>query len=66
MPACRGEGRTCSDFETGGILTEFVLAGVVALRLKKTIDWDGPMMRVEKDAALGKEIIHPEYRMKWL
>ena len=31
LAACRGEGRTFSDFDTGGKLTEIGLAGVVAI-----------------------------------
>ncbi len=43
--ACGGEGRTFSDFDTGGLLTEIGLAGVVALRTGRSLDWDGAQMR---------------------
>ena len=40
-------------------MTEIGLAGIVALRLQKNIDWDGPNMRVpgmpEADKFIRKE-----------
>jgi hypothetical protein len=46
-------------------MTEIGLAGVVALRLQKTIAWDGPGMRAvgipEADA-----LVHLVPRTKWL
>ena len=65
LDACRGEGRTFSDFDTGGKLTEIGLAGVVALRTGRTIQWDGEKMEA-KDAPEAARFIHPEYRTKWL
>ena len=41
IDACRGQGKTFSDFDVGGKLTEIGLAGVVALRTGKSLDWDG-------------------------
>ena len=65
LAACRGEGRTFSDFEIGGKLTEIGLAGVVALRAHKTIEWDGARMRA-KNAPDAARFIRTEYRKKWL
>jgi predicted dehydrogenase len=65
IAACRGEGKTYSDFETGGKLTEIGLAGVVAVRARKPLDWDGEKMRATNDPAADR-FIHTEYRDKWL
>jgi hypothetical protein len=46
LDACLGGPKVFSDFDFGGYLTEIGLAGVVALRLQKNIDWDGPNMKV--------------------
>ncbi|MFT5240233.1 MAG: hypothetical protein ACI9OU_000865 [Candidatus Promineifilaceae bacterium] len=63
--AIRTESTTFSDFDIGGHMTEIGLAGVVALRLQKTIAWDGPGMRAvgipEADA-----LVHLVPRTKWL
>jgi predicted dehydrogenase len=46
VDACLGGPKVFSDFEFGGRLTEIGLAGIIALRLQKNIDWDGPAMKV--------------------
>ena len=59
VDACLGGPKVFSDFDFGGHLTEIGLAGNVALRLQKNIDWDGPNMKVpgmpEADAFIRKE-----------
>mgnify|MGYP000202083923 CR=1 FL=1 len=46
VDACLGGPKVFSDFDFGGHLTEIGLSGIVALRLQKSIDWDGPNMKV--------------------
>jgi predicted dehydrogenase len=46
VDACLGGPKVFADFDHGGHLTEIGLAGIVALRLQKSIDWDGPNMKV--------------------
>lgn len=46
VDACLGGPKVYSDFDFGGHLTEIGLAGIVALRLEKSIDWDGEAMKV--------------------
>ena len=65
LNACRGEGKAFSPFEIGGKLTEIGLAGVVAVRTGRTIQWDGKKMKA-KDAPESARFVHPEYRTKWL
>ena len=61
----RGEGKPYSDFDTGGLLTEIGLSGVVAVRAGKTLDWDGPSMRAT-NAPEADKFIRTEQRAKWL
>jgi predicted dehydrogenase len=65
IDACRGQGRTFSDFDTGGKLTEIGLAGVVALRARKTIEWDGERMQAT-NAPEAARFVHTEWRRKWI
>jgi predicted dehydrogenase len=65
IDACRGQGKTFSDFDTGGKLTEIGLAGVVAIRTGKSIDWNGEKMQAT-NAPEAAKFVHPEYRTKWL
>ena len=59
LDACLGGPKVFSDFDFGGHLTEIGLAGIVALRLQKNIDWDGPNMKApgmpEADKFICKE-----------
>ena len=63
--AIHGNGSTFSDFDTGGKLTEIGLAGVLALRVGKNLEWDGEKMEA-KNAPEAARFVHPEYRKKWL
>lgn len=65
LDACRGQGPTFSDFDTGGKLTEIGLAGVVGVRAGKSLDWDGEKMEA-KNAPEAARFIHTEYRRDWL
>ena len=65
LAACRGEGKTFSDFETGGLLTEIVLSGVVALRTWKKLKWDGARMRAT-NVREADQFIHAKYREGWV
>lgn len=65
IDACNGKGKTFSDFETGGKLTEIGLAGVVGLRAGKGLEWDGEKMQA-KNAPEAARFVHSVYRTKWL
>ena len=45
VDAIQGGPKVFADFDLGGHLTEIGLSGIVALRLQKSIDWDGPNMK---------------------
>jgi len=62
--ACGGGPPTFSNFEVGGHLTEIALAGVVALRTRKTLDWDGENMQAT-NAPEAQKFVQPHYRTDW-
>lgn len=65
LDACRGEGRVFSDFDIGGKLTEIGLAGVVAIRARKSLQWDGEKMEAG-NAPEAARFVRTEHRSKWL
>ena len=65
IDACRREGRTFSDFDIGGKLTEIGLAGVLAIRTGRNLDWDGAKMEAG-NAPEAARFVRTEYRKKWL
>ena len=65
IDACRGEGKTFSDFDIGGKLTEIGLSGVLAIRAGKNLDWDGQKMEA-KNAPEAARFVRTEYRKQWL
>jgi predicted dehydrogenase len=64
VDACRGKGKTLSNFGYASVLTESLLLGNVALRTGKKIEWDAANMRAtncpEADA-----FIKPQFRKGW-
>ncbi len=65
LQACLGRGRTFSDFEIGGRLTEISLVGALALRTGRAIAWDGEKMRIP-GASETAAFVHSEDRKFWL
>jgi predicted dehydrogenase len=65
IDACRGEGRTFSDFDIGGKLTEIGLAAILAIRTGTSLDWDGEKMEAG-NAPEADRFVHTEHRKKWL
>jgi len=65
IDACQGEGRTFSDFDIGSKLTEIGLAGVLAIRIGRNLDWDGETMEA-RNAPEAARFVRTEYRKKWL
>ena len=65
LQACLGHGQTFSSFEVGGRLTEIVLASALAVRLGRSIAWQGEAMAVT-GAPEAAPFIRPDYRTQWL
>jgi predicted dehydrogenase len=64
VKACSGGPATFSNLETGGHLSEIALAGVVALRMQKALQWDGAAMRAT-NAPEAEKFIQAHYRTDW-
>ena len=64
VDACAGGPPTFSNFEIGGHLTEIALSGVVALRMQKSLDWNGEKMLAE-NAPEAAKFIQKNYRSGW-
>lgn len=63
--ACKDGKPASSTFEYGGPLTEMVLLGVLAMRLKDTpLEWDGVKMKVTNNPEADK-YIRPAFREGW-
>ena len=64
IAACKGGPPGYSDFEVAAYLTEIILLGCVALRVGRTIEWDGPNM-LAKNAPEAAQFIRRKYRKGW-
>ncbi len=62
--ACKTGGQAESNFAYGGALTETILAGLVAYRTGKKLDWDGPKMKA-KNCPEAARFIRPKFRKGW-
>lgn len=56
--------KPCSNFDYSGPLTEMVLLGVVAFRVGKKLEWDGPNMKAT-NCPEAEQFIKTEYRKGW-
>lgn len=64
LNACKGGDQASGNFNHGGALTEMVLLGVLAVRLKRKLFWNSTNMSVlNDDEANG--LVSPEYRKGW-
>jgi len=64
IDACRGEGKTLSNFPYAARLTEALLLGNMALRTGKRIEWDEGKMEAVGCPEAGP-MITPEFRKGW-
>jgi hypothetical protein len=53
-----------SNFDYAGVLTETVLLGNVALRVRKKMEWDGENLRAT-NAPEADRYIRRDYRQGW-
>ncbi len=65
LQACKGGTPASANFEYGGPLTEMVLIGVLAIRMKdQRLDWDGDNLVVTNNEA-ANALVNPTYRDGW-
>jgi predicted dehydrogenase len=63
--ACRGEGKTTSPFAYAGPLTETVLLGSIAVRVRgETLRWDSTGLRIPNSSA-ANSLLTKRYRKGW-
>ena len=64
--ACKDGRPASSSFEYGGPLTEMVLIGVLAIRMKdRRLEWDGVSQTITNDAE-ANALVNPHYREGWI
>ncbi|NQV24304.1 MAG: gfo/Idh/MocA family oxidoreductase, partial [Rhodopirellula sp.] len=63
--ACRGAGKTNSNFSYAGNLTETILLGTIAIRLRDTeLKWDAAAQKLTGHAQAANLLSKP-YRKGW-
>jgi len=63
--ACKDGKPASSNFDYGGPLTEMVLLGVLAMRVKdRKLEWDGENLQVANDKE-ANALVNPPYREGW-
>jgi predicted dehydrogenase len=65
LRACKNGRPASSTFEYGGALTEMVLLGMIAIRLKnQKLEWDAPNLRFTNNDD-ANDLLHIKYRKGW-
>jgi len=62
--ACKGGTPSCSNFSIAGPLTEWILLGVIAVRVEGKLEWDSAHMRFTNSAEANR-FVRPEVRKGW-
>lgn len=62
--ACKGNLKTCCDFDYGGKMIEMMMLGLVAYRVGKKIKYDGATGKVT-DCPEANELLSRKYRDGW-
>jgi predicted dehydrogenase len=62
--ACKGNLKTCCNFDYNGTMTEQMALGLVAYRAGKKLQYDGASGRITNDAAANAHL-RREYRSGW-
>jgi hypothetical protein len=64
VAACRGQGKTLSNFGYAAVLTESLLLGNLALRTGRDIEWDAQSMRAT-NCPEAQRFVQPKFRQGW-
>jgi hypothetical protein len=62
--ACKGGDPACSNFSVSAPMTEWILLGVIALRVEGKVEYDSAKMRVTNNQEANK-YIRPVVRKGW-
>jgi len=64
VKACKGEGKTLSNFDYAGPLSEMVLLGSLAIRVRERIEWDAANVEVT-NLPRANDYLRRDYRKGW-
>jgi hypothetical protein len=64
LKACKGEGKTLSNFDYAGPLSEMILLGSLAIRARGRIEWDAVNMKVT-NLPKANDYLRRDYRQGW-
>lgn len=62
--ACKGGEPACSNFNVAAPFVEWMLLGVIALRVEGKLEWDPAKMRFTNNSAANK-FLKPTFRKGW-
>ncbi len=62
--ACKGGDPACSNFNVAAPFVEWMLLGVIALRVEGKLEWDAAKMRFSNNNA-ANEYLKPKFRKGW-
>src|SRR6185369_3222310 len=62
--ACKGGEPSCSNFSVAGPFVEWMLLGVIALRVPGKLEWDAARSRFTNNAQANK-YLKPTFRKGW-
>ena len=62
--ACKGGDPACSNFNVAVPFVEWMLLGVIALRVEGKLEWDAPKMRFTNNSEANK-YLKPTFRKGW-
>jgi hypothetical protein len=62
--ACKGGEMSCSDFSISGPYAEWMLLGVIAMRVGGRLEWDSRNLRFTNSPEANK-YVRPAFRRGW-
>jgi len=62
--ACKGGDPACSNFDVAAPFTEWMLLGVIALRIEGKLEWDAAKMKFKNNPEANK-YLKPAFRKGW-
>ena len=62
--ACKGGEPSCSNFGVSGPFVQWMLLGVIAMRVEGKLEWDAKNMRFTNNAEANK-YLHPQFKKGW-
>ncbi len=62
--ACKGGDPACSNFDVASPFVEWMLLGVIALRVEGKLEWDAAKMEFTNNKA-ANDYLKPKFRKGW-